>query len=105
MHASINCPITPNKFRNLKRHARTARSEYITSRRIAISAFAAVRSAPDEYAKRRAEYAADDALTSCWLARKDYHGMLLLVRTAKVEVGAAWSPRGLANVRRSNATR
>jgi hypothetical protein len=98
-------PITPNKFRNLKRKAREARDEYRGARKTALVALAHARTVAEKYARYRADADAEDALTTCWNARKDYYGMLHILRKARVEVGAAWSPRGLDNVRRSNASR
>ncbi len=94
--------MTPNKFRNLKKLMRDERARYQTARKLALAALRVERSSPGEY---RLAAAAEDALTTCWLARKDYYQLRLIVSTAVVEVGAAWSPRGLANVQRSNRHR
>ena len=104
--------ITPTRARQWRTEARLARANYLDAVATFRSAMAARRAAERTHqsALGRAHIAAEDAAGRVWEARLWHRQTRARVRkidsgAVTVRAGAAWSDRGLANVRAANARR
>lgn len=97
-------PVTPHAMRAARKGLKLIRAEYQAAVQIALSVAREYRSDPTGRNQLRREQATGAAI----MARLDYKGALRLVadyEARTVETGAAWSPRGLDNVRAANKRR
>lgn len=91
----VKPPVTPSAFRAAQKGLKEAETEYRAARKKALAV------------RKNGRLAREDAIGAWVMARHWLRTMRDRVwdMAERVEVGAAWSPKGLDNVRRANKRR